>query len=101
MGDDFGVGLREELVALGDEGRLELQVVFDDAVVHDDECSGAVAVWVGVLFGGAAVGGPAGMADAVGAFDGVSLENGGEVGELAGSAAELQAVGASEDGDAG
>ena len=53
--------------------------------------AGAVAVGVGVLFGGAAVGGPAGVADAEGAVDGVFGEDGGEVGELAGGAAELEA----------
>ena len=102
MGDDFGVGFGEELVALGDEGVLEREIVFDDAVVHDDEGAGAVAVGVGVLFGGAAVGGPAGVADAVGAVDGVGGEDVGEVAELAGRAAELEAGGgAAGDGDAG
>jgi hypothetical protein len=89
VGDDFGVGFGEEGVALGDEGRLELEVVFDDAVVDDDEGAGAVAVGVGVFFGGAAVGGPAGVADAIGAVDGVFGEDLGEVAELAGGAAEL------------
>ena len=70
VGDDFGVGFGLEGVAAGDEGVLELEIVFDDAVVDDDEGSGAVAVGVGVFFGGAAVGGPAGVADAVGAGDG-------------------------------
>ncbi len=72
-------------MALGDEGGLELEVVFDDAVVDDDERAGAVAVGVGVFFGGAAVGGPAGVADAVGAVDGVLGEDFGEVAELAGA----------------
>ena len=90
VGDDLGVGLGDELVALGDEGVLEGEVVFDDAVVDDDEGAGAVAVGVGVLFGGAAVGGPAGVADAEGAVDGVVGEDGFEVAELAGGAAELR-----------
>ena len=92
VGDDLGVGFGEELVALGDEGVFEGEVVFDDAVVHDDEGAGAVAVGVGVFFGGAAVGGPAGVADAVGAVDGVVAEDGVEVAELAGGAAELEAL---------
>ena len=49
---------------------LEREIVFDDAVVDDDQGAGAVAVGVGVLFGGAAVGGPARVADAEGAVDG-------------------------------
>ncbi len=88
-------------MALGDEGALEGEVVFDDAVVDDDECAGAVAVGVGVFFGGAAVGGPAGVADAEGAVDGGVGDDGFEVAELAGGAAELEAVGASGDRDAG
>ena len=89
-------------MALGDEGVFEGEVVFDDAVVHDDEGAGAVAVGVGVFFGGAAVGGPAGVADAVGAVDRVGGEDVGEVAELAGGAAELEAGGfAAGDGDAG
>ena len=63
--------------------------------------AGAVAVGVGVLFGGAAVGGPAGVADAVGAVDGVVVEDVFEVAELAGGAAELEAVAIAGDGDAG
>ena len=77
-------------MALGDEGVLELEVVFDDAVVHDDEGSGAVAVGVGVFFGGTAVGGPTGVSDAEGAGDGVGEEDFGEVAEFAGGAAELE-----------
>ena len=104
VGDDLGVGFGLELVALGDEGLLELEIVFDDAVVHDDEGAGAVAVGVGVFFGGAAVGGPAGVADAVGAVEGRGLDGGFEVAELAGGAAEVEGVrvfGGAADGDAG
>ena len=106
VGDDLGVGLGDELVALGGELLLEGEVVFDDAVMDDDEGAGAVAVRVRVLFGGAAVGGPAGVADAEGAVDGVVGDDGLEVAQLAGGAAELQGAlaigaGATADGDAG
>ena len=60
MGDDFCVGFGYKFVAGGGEFFFEGEVVFDDAVVDDDEGAGAVAVGMGVLFGGAAVGGPAG-----------------------------------------
>ncbi len=36
VGDDLGVGLGLELVALGEEVLLELEVVLDDAIVDDD-----------------------------------------------------------------
>ena len=101
VGDDFGVGFGDELVAFGDEGVLEGEVVFDDAVVDDDESAAAVAVGVGVFFGGAAVGGPAGVADAEGAVERGVGDDGFEVAELAGGAAEGEAFGASGYGDAG
>ena len=101
VGDDLGVGFGDELVALGDEHLLQGEVVFDDAVVDDDEGAGAVAVGVGVLFCGAAVGGPAGVADAEGAVYRGFFDDGFEVAELAGSAAEFEAGWASGDGDAG
>ena len=37
VGDDFGIGFGDELVALRGELVLEREVVFDDAVVDDDE----------------------------------------------------------------
>src|SRR6266852_4661826 len=101
MGDDLGVGLGDELVAGGGEFFFEGDVIFDDAVVDEDEGSGAVAVGVGVLFGGAAVGGPAGVADAEGAVEGGVGDDGFEVAELAGGAEEGEAFGASGYGDAG
>jgi hypothetical protein len=101
VGDDFGVGFGDEGVAGGDELALEGEIVFDDAVVDDDEGSGAVAVGVGVLFGGTTVGGPAGVADAEGAVDGVGGDDGLKVAELAGGATEFEGGGASGYGDAG
>ena len=71
VGDDLGVGLGDELVALGGEFALQVEVVFDDAVVDDDDAAGAVAMGMGVLFGGPAVRGPAGVADAEGAVEGM------------------------------
>jgi len=91
VGDDFCIGLGYKFVALADELLLELEVVFDDAVVDDDEAAGAVAMGVGVLFSGAAVGGPAGMADAEGAVDGILVEDFFELAEFAGGATELEA----------
>ena len=104
VGDDFGVGFGLEFVALGDERLLEREVVLDDAVVDDDEGSGAVAVRVGVLFGRAAVGGPARVADAECPVDGRLLDDGFEIPELAGGASELELVGGvgrAANGDAG
>ena len=101
MGDDFGVGFGDELVAFGDEGVFEGEVIFDDAVVDDDESAGAVAVGMGVFFGGAAVGGPAGVADAEGAVEGRVGDDVFEVAEFAGGSAQGEAFGATGYCDAG
>ena len=90
MGDDLGVGFGDEFVALGGEFALEIEVVFDDAVVDDDDAAGAVAMRMGVLFSGAAVGCPASVADAESAVEGCSREDFFEVMKLAGSAADLE-----------
>ena len=86
--DDFGVGLRLELVPLRLQLLLQLEVVLDDAVVDDDDAAGAVAVRVGVLLGGPAVRGPAGVADAVQAVDGLDANRVLEVRQLAGRPAQ-------------
>ena len=70
--------------------RLSVEVIFDDAVVDDDDAAGAVAMGVGVLFGGAAVRGPARVADAEGALERMLAQNFFKVGQLAGGAAELE-----------
>ena len=57
--DDLGVRLRAEAHARGDEKALELDVVFDDAVVHDGDALVLAQVRVGVDVVGLAVRGPA------------------------------------------
>ena len=81
--DDFGVGLGLEDVAFVLQLLLERQVVFDDAVVHHDDVARAIAVRMGVLFGGAAVRGPAGVADAVAAIDRVQADGLFEIAQFA------------------
>ena len=56
---------------------------------------------MGVLFRGAAVSGPAGVANAEGAFDGGVGDGDFEVAEFAGGSAEGEAFGATGYGDAG
>src|ERR1039457_3693252 len=88
VGDDFGVGLGFEDVAFVLQLLLEGQVVFHDAIVHHDDVAFAVAVRVGVFLGGAAVGGPARVADAVGTIDGVQADGFFEVAQFARGAAD-------------
>ena len=75
MGDDLGVGFGDKLVALRGELALQLEIIFDNAVMDDDDAAGAVAVRVRVLFGRAAVRGPARVADAEGAVERVLAQN--------------------------
>ena len=68
---------------------LEVQVVLDDAVVHDDDLAGAVLVRMGVLFGGPAVRGPARVPDAVNPFERLGVDGLLEIHELARASAAL------------
>ena len=65
MRDDFRVGFGDELVPFQLELMLELQIILDDAVVHDHDVAGAIAMRMRVLLGGTAVRSPARMADAI------------------------------------
>ena len=84
VGGHLGVRLGEELDALGEQLLAQLGVVLDDAVVDERQPALVRHMRVGVAVGGAAVGGPPGVADADEAGgDGVLGELLGEVGELA------------------
>ena len=61
LGDHLGIGLGPELHAFGDEFRLQLCEVLDDAVVNHADIAGEMRM--GVVFRRCAVGGPAGVAD--------------------------------------
>ncbi len=101
MGNDFGVGLGGELVAFLDQLLLQGEIVLDDAVVHDDNFAGAVAVGMRVFFGGTSVSGPARMSNAVGAVERLQADGFFQVAQLALGAAQLQPVPVAGDRDAG
>ena len=63
--DDFCIGLGDEFVALSLQLLLQIEIVLDDAVVDDDDLARAVAMGMGVLFGGPAMRRPSRVADAV------------------------------------
>ena len=92
VGDDLGVGLRDESMSIGGQGFLEGQVVFDDPVVDHHEFSPAVAMGVGVLFRRPAVGCPAGVAYTDGSFTRVVPDGLFKVADLARSPADMQTV---------
>ena len=90
VSNDFGVCFGDELVAFALELFLQFEIVLDDAVVDDHDFAGAVAVRVRIFFGGAAVRGPAGVADSVGAFNGRFLNDFFQVAQLTRGAADFQ-----------
>ena len=69
---------------------LQFEIIFDDAVVHDDDFAGAIAMRVRVFFGGAAVRGPARVADAVDAFEWALADRFFQIAQLAGGAADIE-----------
>ena len=69
VGHDLGVGFGDEVVIALAQSLFELKIVFDDAVVNDDDAAGAVAMRMRVLFGRTAVCGPTRVADAVSAVE--------------------------------
>ena len=69
VGNDLGIGLGDEFVALRSEFVFQIKIVLDNAVVDYDDAAGAVAMGMGILFSGAAVRSPASVADAKSAFN--------------------------------
>src|SRR5439155_4998567 len=69
---------------------LDLEVVFQDAVVDDDERTAAVGVGMGVVVGRPAVGGPAGMPDADGSGQRALAQDALEILDAPGRAPDLQ-----------
>ena len=97
---DFGVGLGAECDAASLQFPLQLEVVLDDPVVHENDAAALVAMRVSVLLGGTAVRGPARVTDAVRAGQRPLAKHGLEIGQLARAASHVDAVRA-DDGDAG
>src|SRR5262249_49936201 len=99
--DDFGVRLGGKAVALLGELLLQGNIVFNNAVMNDNNFPSAVAMWVGVLFGRAAMCGPAGVANSIGAIEWLEGDDFFKISQLAFGAPNLQAITVSADGNAG
>ncbi len=80
---------------------FQLQIIFDDAVVNDDDAAGAIAMRVRVLFGRATVRRPTRVADAVIAVERAEPDRLFEIAQFAFGAADLEIVAFVDDGDAG
>ncbi len=100
MRDDLGVSFSGELVAFLLQFFLQLEIVFDDSVMDDDDLAGAVAMRVGILLRGTAVGGPTRVADAVGAIQRGLGNDLFEIAKFARGAANCQFSVSGYDGDA-
>ena len=86
---DLRIGLRDELVSFFLQFLLELQIVFDDSVVDHDDFALAVAVWVRIFLRRPAMCGPARVAQAVDAINGVVANGLLKIRQLARSAADF------------
>ena len=84
VGDDFGVGLRGELVAQRTQAFALRLVVLDDAVVHQRQFA-VTDVRMRVVFGDAAMRGPARVADAEGGVEAFGQRGGFHLGDAAGA----------------
>ncbi len=98
LGDDLGVGVALEGAPLGLQLLAQLGIVLNDPVMHQGDSAGPLGV--GVALGRGAVGGPAGVADADGAEQGVLVQHGLQGADLALGAAAFDMV-ADHGGDAG
>ena len=97
LGEYFGIRVRVELNALGLELLLEVGEVLDDTVVNDGDGAAGVEVRVGVAIGGAAVRGPARVADAITTRCGLDRDEFAQFREAAGLLTQMEFVPGSRD----
>src|SRR3982751_3778562 len=101
VGDDLGISFGGEFMALFGKLLLQRNVVLDDAVVHDHDAAGAVAVRVSIFFCWSAVRRPAGVANTVGAVQRLEANDLFQVAKFALRPANLQAFTVATDRDPG
>ena len=92
MRDDFRIGFGREFMAFFDQFLLQRQVVFDDAIVYNDNPARAIAVRMRVFFGRTAMGGPTSVANAVSAVQWILPDHFFEISQLAFGPPDFQAV---------
>src|SRR5437867_13454066 len=92
VGDYLCVGFGGEAVALFDELPLQRNIVLNNSIVHHDYTPAAIAMRMGILFGGASVRGPARVADAVRSIERFQVDNFFQIPLLAFCAANLKSL---------
>ena len=83
MRDDFSVGFCTELMAFRSQATLELQIIFDDPIVNDNDPSLTVTMRMRILFGRPAVRRPACVAQTVATTEGLLAQKQLQVAQLA------------------
>jgi len=101
MRDNLSISFSDELMIFLPQGVLQLEIVFDDAVMDDDHSASAIAMRVGVFFGRTTVCGPTRVAYAVRAIDRIFLQDVFKIAQLAFGPANLQLVIFVNSGNAG
>ena len=101
MGDDLGVRLGLEGMTLGEEQRLEGQVVFNDSVMNHHDIAMTIPVRMGVFLGGTPVRRPARVADPERTVDRVHADGLFQIAEFALGAPDFEPPIAAVNGQAG
>ena len=101
MRDNLSISFSDESMIFLPQVVLQLEIVFDDAVMNDDHSASAIAMRVGVFFGRTTVCGPTRVAHAVRAIDRIFLQDVFKIAQLALSPANLQLVILVNSGNAG
>jgi len=82
--NDLGIGIRVELHTLNRQISAQFEVVFDNAIVNQDNIPGAANVRVSVAGGRFAMGCPAGMPYADGTLQRLCIHQGGKFAQFTG-----------------
>src|SRR5436309_1118602 len=101
MRDDLGVSFCGKAVALFGKLLFKRDVVLDDAVVNNNNLAATIAVGMRVLFGGAPVSGPAGVANAVGSIERLEPDHFFQIAQFAFGSPNLKTLAVATDGNSG
>ncbi len=101
VSDHFRICLGDKYVTFFHQLALQIQVIFDDAVMHHHDPAGAVSMGMSILFGWPPMGGPARVPDAVRALQRMLPDHFFQVAQLSRRAAQFKPVPGGSYGDTG
>jgi hypothetical protein len=99
MRDDFGVGLGFERAAVRSKALLQRQVIFDDAVMDNDNLARLIAMRVRIFFGRSSVRRPTRVTDAVISIERMQTNAFLEISQLPFRTTQLEMLMIIDDGD--